>query len=535
VVKSVLDPVTQACTTVLVGHRKYDGFGSVTEYAAIGAGAKEITASGTLGGSFTYAFTGRPYEQCAGLYYYRARWYDSVTGRFLSEDPSGFAAGPNLFAYCGNNPVNETDPSGLCGSSTITTTAGLYSNVGFGASATYAGLFGSAAQIADPTLFYQAPNPSPATVRPALGLIAGDLFPGFSFDDPAEGLTPEQMGRLFPGLAPFSDGSVKPLSRNTDSRVLQQLDEYKRLAGPVVVHGNVGAPPPVGQGITRPTRTEARAVIESEEAGKLAVANAKIAVGAVAVAGGSILVVSGGMALGPAVLVAYSELGFAAGAAYFSLPAWTTSPWTLGAGVGALTYAATGDSEKAIQAAAILPLIFAGRASGDLAGAYNRVRTTITSVAQVGLPDASRFGSVTEVGLDLTDPALGQTLANSRPVVFRPPTWATRAEIAQMQAYVDGANDALLAGALSPTGRVSTVGTLREAADAAAAAERLRAAAAGTPYGQMQAGHVPDTTWTGNPQPHSWLPLSRGVNSSLGSQATRYPVGTKPTGFYLDE
>ncbi len=104
-----------------------------------------------------------------------------------------------------------------------------------------------------------------------------------------------------------------------------------------------------------------------------------------------------------------------------------------------------------------------------------------------------------------------------------------------MQAYVDGANEAQLAQALSPTGRVSTAGALRDAADTAAAAERVRAAAAGTPYGQMNAGHVPDTTWTGTPQPHSWLPLSPRVNSSLGSQAARYPIGYKPTGFYLDE
>ena len=99
----------------------------------------------------------------------------------------------------------------------------------------------------------------------------------------------------------------------------------------------------------------------------------------------------------------------------------------------------------------------------------------------------------------------------------------------------DGANEAQLAGALSPTGRGSTAGALRQEADLATAAERARAAAAGTPYGPMNAGHVPDTTWTGNPQPYSWLPLSPRVNSSLGSQAAQYPIGFKPTGFYLDD
>src|SRR5262245_28369400 len=40
--------------------------------------------------------------------------YDPNSGRFVSRDPIGFASGEvNLYLYCGNNPVNATDPSGL--------------------------------------------------------------------------------------------------------------------------------------------------------------------------------------------------------------------------------------------------------------------------------------------------------------------------------------------------------------------------------------------------------------------------------------
>jgi hypothetical protein len=46
--------------------------------------------------------------------YYRARWYDPGQGRFLSEDPIGFAGGDtNLYAYVGNDPVLFADPLGL--------------------------------------------------------------------------------------------------------------------------------------------------------------------------------------------------------------------------------------------------------------------------------------------------------------------------------------------------------------------------------------------------------------------------------------
>jgi RHS repeat-associated protein len=49
-----------------------------------------------------------------GFYYMRARYYDPEVGRFITEDPIGFAGGDvNLYAYVQNNPINYTDPYGL--------------------------------------------------------------------------------------------------------------------------------------------------------------------------------------------------------------------------------------------------------------------------------------------------------------------------------------------------------------------------------------------------------------------------------------
>lgn len=47
------------------------------------------------------------------LLYARQRWYDPQLGRFLNEDPIGFAGGLNLYSYVANNPVNGVDPEGL--------------------------------------------------------------------------------------------------------------------------------------------------------------------------------------------------------------------------------------------------------------------------------------------------------------------------------------------------------------------------------------------------------------------------------------
>lgn len=40
-----------------------------------------------------YQFTGREFDNFSGLQYSRARWYNPSIGRFISEDPIGFAGG----------------------------------------------------------------------------------------------------------------------------------------------------------------------------------------------------------------------------------------------------------------------------------------------------------------------------------------------------------------------------------------------------------------------------------------------------------
>jgi RHS repeat-associated protein len=60
-----------------------------------------------------YAYTGREWDAETGLYYYRARYYDPRTGRFISEDPIGYSDGPNLYAYVAGDPINRRDPSGM--------------------------------------------------------------------------------------------------------------------------------------------------------------------------------------------------------------------------------------------------------------------------------------------------------------------------------------------------------------------------------------------------------------------------------------
>jgi RHS repeat-associated protein len=60
-----------------------------------------------------YLWQGREYSWKTGLYYFRARWYDPITGRWLSNDPIGIGGGLNQYVAFGDNPVNAIDPFGL--------------------------------------------------------------------------------------------------------------------------------------------------------------------------------------------------------------------------------------------------------------------------------------------------------------------------------------------------------------------------------------------------------------------------------------
>ena len=50
----------------------------------------------------------------AGDMYMRNRYYDPMQGRFTQEDPIGLAGGMNLYGFARGDPVNFSDPFGLC-------------------------------------------------------------------------------------------------------------------------------------------------------------------------------------------------------------------------------------------------------------------------------------------------------------------------------------------------------------------------------------------------------------------------------------
>ncbi len=95
----------------VLGQSAHDGqLQSTQSYTAFGG-----NLSGTGTSNTVQKYTGREADGESGVYYYRARYYDPASGRFISEDSLGLAAGVNKYAYVNNNPINANDPTGHCG------------------------------------------------------------------------------------------------------------------------------------------------------------------------------------------------------------------------------------------------------------------------------------------------------------------------------------------------------------------------------------------------------------------------------------
>ncbi len=60
-----------------------------------------------------WRFSGKRADDETGLIYFGRRYYDPSLGKWLTQDPLGLKAGPNLYAYVLNNPLTHIDLYGL--------------------------------------------------------------------------------------------------------------------------------------------------------------------------------------------------------------------------------------------------------------------------------------------------------------------------------------------------------------------------------------------------------------------------------------
>ena len=93
-------------TGAVVERFRYDAYGRAAvldaDFSADGDGASDY--------DLEYRFTSREWDAESGLHYFRARYYDEASGRFLQRDPIGYSDGLNL--YAGYFSPSSTDPTG---------------------------------------------------------------------------------------------------------------------------------------------------------------------------------------------------------------------------------------------------------------------------------------------------------------------------------------------------------------------------------------------------------------------------------------
>jgi RHS repeat-associated protein len=102
--------------------------------------------SGTATTNLLYA--GQYTDPNSGMVYLRARWYDPTTGQFLSVDPLAADTGAT-YNYAGDNPTDETDPTGLCGS--LSSWGSFWANCGSDA----ASAAGAVVNAVNPLTYYE--------------------------------------------------------------------------------------------------------------------------------------------------------------------------------------------------------------------------------------------------------------------------------------------------------------------------------------------------------------------------------------------
>jgi len=88
---------------------RYDAFGNETVYSNVPT-------------RNPWRFSSKRVDEETGFVYFGRRYYDPSLGKWLTQDPLGLKAGPNLYAYVLNNPMIKLDQFGLIEEQTETNT-----------------------------------------------------------------------------------------------------------------------------------------------------------------------------------------------------------------------------------------------------------------------------------------------------------------------------------------------------------------------------------------------------------------------------
>ena len=85
---------------------EYDPYGTQTVLSSSWGAATDAYG-------LAYGFQGGRFDSTTGLYHFGARDYSPTLGRWVQQDPAGYAGGANLYQADGSSPVDRVDLQGL--------------------------------------------------------------------------------------------------------------------------------------------------------------------------------------------------------------------------------------------------------------------------------------------------------------------------------------------------------------------------------------------------------------------------------------
>ncbi len=232
-------------STVTYAHADHLSSSSVLTNGSDGSKTEQVTyypfgqtrtdtdgAGNPISPGFRYKYTDQEFDDTTGLYYYQARYYDPVLGRFIQPDPLVpdlyDPQSLNPYSYVLNNPLRYTDPTGLQQDpiqlQPITITAsplflypGLYQ-------------FGTITTPVNPALFSFAPGA--ATVTPRVEVFAPSTGQGFTM---TAGVTTVVTAQATPVSSPFPSISLPQVTFfDVASLALLPVGLARAIAGQII-------------------------------------------------------------------------------------------------------------------------------------------------------------------------------------------------------------------------------------------------------------------------------------------------------------
>ena len=108
--------IADANGTIVVNYA-YDAWGNILSITD-GSGNDISNNTWHIGNLNPIRYRSYYYDTETGFYYLQSRYYDPAIRRFINADgyvnANGDILGFNMYAYCGNNPVMYSDPTGNC-------------------------------------------------------------------------------------------------------------------------------------------------------------------------------------------------------------------------------------------------------------------------------------------------------------------------------------------------------------------------------------------------------------------------------------